>query len=145
MPLNFNYIDVQSINFNNTPLDQITFNGVTVWENWKAWNDNKSNKWTGHPSSPQTLSIITGNKIRVQNISLYGEKAYVEGEYGRISIWAYYDSSWHKLKESEAGSSGMSISWGGDLICDSIQARIDMNICSWVSLNLKVSGLKKGS
>ena len=34
MPLNFNHIDIQSINFNNTPLDKVTFNGVTVWENW---------------------------------------------------------------------------------------------------------------
>ncbi len=34
MPLNFNHIDIQSINFNNTALDKVTFNGITVWENW---------------------------------------------------------------------------------------------------------------
>ena len=90
-------------------------------------------------------TVTTGSNIRVTSATAVGSKAYVEGEYGKIRIEAYYNGSWHELAISDDGFSECSCSWSGDLVCEQIRAHYEYNLARYEGCSINVSGLKKGS
>ena len=126
-------------------VSRIVFNGKTIWENWKSWSASNSGSWDSYPSSPKDVGISTGSNIRVQYIYAYAEKTYIEGEYGSVSINAYYNGSWHTLASSGSGHTACDCKWSGDLVCSQIVASYGFQVCPSVQVKISASGLKKGS
>ncbi len=114
-----------------------------VW-GWYDWSTSASDKWSSYPSSPKDTSITIPSNVKVTKIEAVGSKAYVDGEYGTITIYGATDSSWTGLAESYAGFSEYSCTWTGSTTAYTrIIARNGFQVCSYITTKLTVSGKEK--
>ena len=117
----------------------------TIW-GWYDWSNSTSGSWKDYPSSPKYLTLEVPSNVKLTYALATASKAYVDGEYGRVDIAAYFidKSNWYNIATGTTGFSASYASWeGSSTNYSSIRAEYGFQVCKNVSVEFKIAGKQR--
>lgn len=110
---------------------------------WYSWKGEASGSWSEYASSPQYATFNVPSNVKITHIVASAGKSYVEGEYGKCYIQAYYDNRWNTLAESDYGFSACGCSWSGEIWPSKVRIEYGFNVCRSGHYEITGTGLER--